>query len=58
MKAEHLRAVEEKKIIQAKIRAIQIESLSKVAAGKKKPLSNEADFELGDSQYSTFQARA
>lgn len=38
MKEEQLKAVEAKKLIQAKIRAIQIESLNKVAVAKKKPL--------------------
>ena len=43
---------------EAKIRAIQIQSLKKVENGKKRPLQEDIPFSLGDSQYSTFEARA
>lgn len=49
---------DERKLIQAKIRALQIKALEKVEIAKKKPLEPGQEFELGDSQYSTFSARA
>ena len=57
MKDDQQRIIKEKKIVQAKIRAIQLKSLKKVQHSKKVPFQ-PGEFNLGDSQYSTFQARA
>lgn len=53
-----LRKEEERKVIEAKIRALQLKSMKKVQQAKKKPFEGGEDFNLGDSQYSTFSARA
>ena len=44
MKLEKEKALEEKKIVQAKIRAIQIQSLKKVGNCKTKPLNSDLEF--------------
>lgn len=58
MKAQKQKTQEQKRVIQAKIRALQIQSLNKVTHAKKKPLESSLQFNLGDSVYSTFDARA
>lgn len=57
MRLEKDKVLEEKKLVQAKIRALQLQSLKKIENCKKKPFKEE-EFDLGDSQYSTFEARA
>lgn len=41
-------------MVEAKLRAIQLKSLKNIQNCKKKPLDTDAEFNLRDSQYSTF----